>query len=86
MEIIENNLEAKKVTYSDCENIIIKDFKKVEMFVCAMSYNKMFFRKFAELAKPLMDLSTLHPLCSKVMPVLCMTQAISICVLQSLWF
>jgi Reverse transcriptase (RNA-dependent DNA polymerase) len=35
--------------------------KKVKSFVCAMSYYRRFIPKFAELAKPFMDLSTLHP-------------------------
>jgi len=35
--------------------------KKVKSFVCAMSYYQHLILKFAKLAKPLMDLSTLHP-------------------------
>ncbi len=35
--------------------------KKVKSFVCAMSYYQRFIPKLAELAKPLMDLSILHP-------------------------
>ncbi len=35
--------------------------KKVKSFVCAMSYYRRFIPKFAELSKPLLDLSILHP-------------------------
>jgi hypothetical protein len=35
--------------------------KKVKSFVCAMSYYQHLILKFAKLAKPLMDFSTLHP-------------------------
>ncbi len=39
---------------------IPKTPKKVKSFVCAMSYNRKFIPKFAEFAKPLMDLSSLQ--------------------------
>ena len=35
--------------------------KKVKSFVCAMSYYRRFIPKFADLAKPLMDISNVHP-------------------------
>ncbi len=40
---------------------IPKTLKKVKSFNCAMSYYRKFISKRAELAKPLMDLSALHP-------------------------
>jgi hypothetical protein len=35
--------------------------RKVKSFVCAMSYYRRFIPKFANLAQPLMELTTLHP-------------------------
>ena len=35
--------------------------KQCKSFVCAMSYYRKFIPKFAEISKPIMDLSTLHP-------------------------
>ena len=35
--------------------------KQAKSFVCAMSYYRRFIPRFAELSKPIMDLSTLHP-------------------------
>jgi len=35
--------------------------KKVKSFVCAMSYYRKFIPRFAELSKPLLDLSLVHP-------------------------
>jgi len=40
---------------------IPKTPKKVKSFVSTLSYYRRFIPKIAELAKPLMDLSTLHP-------------------------
>jgi hypothetical protein len=48
---------------------IPKTPKKVKSFVCAMSYYRKFIPKFAELAKPLMDLSSLHPTQFKWLPI-----------------
>ena len=42
--------------------------KKTKSFVCAMSYYRRFIPRFAELAKPLMELSTLHPKQFKWLP------------------
>ena len=35
--------------------------KQVKSFVCAMSYYRRFLHKFADMAKPLMDLTLVHP-------------------------
>lgn len=37
-----------------------KTAKQTKSFVCAMSYYRRFLPRFAELAKPLLELTTLH--------------------------
>ncbi len=48
---------------------IPKTPKNVISFICTMSYYRKFILKFAELAKPLMDLSALHPTQFKWLPI-----------------
>jgi hypothetical protein len=60
--LVQRNSHIRTVRISAFKNMPVpKTPKKVKSFFCAKSYYQRFIPKFAELAKPLMDLSLLHP-------------------------